>query len=116
MPVFRQQLGDNSTEVATVLQSRGICRLDLKEYDAALEDFQAALKIANAINQPAANLRIKTLYEMSYLYRLRGNKELADETMRLAFEVLEPTKPSHQTWIKKFKDLPASGKIEEKKP
>lgn len=116
LPVFRKQVGDKSIEVATVLHNRGICRKELKEYDAALKDYLAALEIADSFKQPAGSKRLGILFDLTQLYRLQGDKQRADETMKLATSVLDPNKPDQKSWIKKFEDLPASGIIEEKKP
>lgn len=102
--------------MATLLRNRGICRKELKEYDTALKDSVTALEIANAINKPAGELRLKVLFDLTQLYRLQGNQPRADETMKLALSVLEAGNPDHEKWIKKYKDLPASGVVEEKKP
>lgn len=59
LPIFRKHVGDKSTEVATILKNRGNCRKDLKEYEAAHKDYQAALEIADAINKPAGTMRLQ---------------------------------------------------------
>ncbi len=116
LPVFRKHVGDKSTEVATLLQNRGACRKELKEYEAAIKDYEGALEIVDSFKQPTGALRLKILFDLTQLYRLQGNKQRADETMKLAIGVLDPKKPDHQALIKKFEELPASGVVEEKKP
>jgi tetratricopeptide (TPR) repeat protein len=116
LPVFRKHVGNKSVEVATVLRNRGLCQMKLSEYDAALRDYQTALEIVDTIGKPTLDQRLQILLNITQVYRLQGKQDRANETKKLALSVLDRKKPDQEKWIKKFEELPASGKVEERKP
>lgn len=84
-----EQLGPESSQLAATLQSLGQLRMQAKEYAAAQEQFERALRMRErTLGREHASL-VPTLTALASIHETRGELEPAEELLRRALEINE---------------------------
>jgi tetratricopeptide (TPR) repeat protein len=84
-----EQLGPESSQLAATLQSLGQLRMLAKEYAAAQEHFERALRMRErTLGREHASL-VPTLTALASIHETRGELEPAEELLRRALEINE---------------------------
>lgn len=84
-----EQLGPESSQLAATLQSLGQLRMQAKEYAAAQEQFERALRMRErTLGREHASL-VPTLTALASIHDTRGELEPAEELLRRALDISE---------------------------